>query len=125
MDLKGRHVLVTGGAGFIGTHLVQGLAEAGATVRVLDNFDPQSHDDPDRVRDDLPAEILRGDVCDDTVWPAALDGVSDVVHLAAMVGVGQSMYEIQRYCRTNVMGTASMLEALVARRDQIENLLVA
>ncbi|MDR7550688.1 MAG: NAD-dependent epimerase/dehydratase family protein [Armatimonadota bacterium] len=116
--------LVTGGAGFIGGHLVAALVGSGRAVRVLDNLEPQVHEGhlPEL---DARAEFIYGDVVDPEVWPTALDGVNEVVHLAAAVGVGQSMYEIVRYCRANVMGTAYMLQALIPRRDQIRKLVVA
>ncbi|MDR7542948.1 MAG: NAD-dependent epimerase/dehydratase family protein [Armatimonadota bacterium] len=117
-------VLVTGGAGFIGSHLVEALISSGRRVRVLDIFEPQAHEGrPADIRSDIA--LLRGDVADAAIWPRALDGVSEVVHLAAAVGVGQSMHEIVRYCRANVMGTAYLLEALIPRRDQIRKLVVA
>lgn len=117
-------VLVTGGAGFIGAHLAAALVASGRAVRVLDNLETQVHEGrlPEIGRG---VEFVFGDVGDAGVWPKALDGVSEVVHLAAVVGVGQSMYEIARYCRANVMGTAYLLEALISRRDQIRKLVVA
>ena len=124
-SLNGRHVLVTGGAGFIGSHLVRLLATHGAEVRVLDNFDPQAHPDPDAPRPDLPAEVVRGDVRDAAAVRGALEGVTDVVHFAAMVGVGQSMYEIVRYSDVNVMGTATLLEAMIEDPGRFRRLLVA
>ncbi len=121
--MASRLVLITGGAGFIGSHLAKSLLEHGWRVRLLDNLDPQVH-----ARDvaAVPgAELVRGDVTDPKVWVGCLDGVTHVVHLAAAVGVGQSMYEISSYCRTNVLGTAQLLESLMRRRDSIEKLLVA
>src|SRR6266516_3867803 len=118
-----RLALVTGGAGFIGSHLVGLLVEHGWSVRILDNLDPHVH----AVRPSTPTgvQVVRGDVADPDVLEQALEGVSHVVHFAAAVGVGQSMYQISHYCRTNIMGTASLLEALVRRRDSIAKLLVA
>lgn len=117
-------VLVTGGGGFIGSHLVRVLVAGGRRVRILDSLEPQVHEGR---RPQLPAgvELFEGDVADPSVWPKALNGVSDVVHLAATVGVGQSMYEIVRYCRANVVGTAQLLEAIIERRQQIRKLVVA
>jgi dTDP-L-rhamnose 4-epimerase len=116
-------VLVTGGAGFIGRHLVDALSSADRPVRVLDSLDPQVHTRPA----ELPAgvDVVKGDVADPAVWAGALDGVTHVVHLAASVGVGQSMYEIAGYCRTNVLGTALLLENLTAARNRVERLVVA
>jgi dTDP-L-rhamnose 4-epimerase len=116
-------VLITGGAGFVGRHLVNALSTTERQVRVLDSFDPQVHAGPAH----LPAtvEVVQADVTDPTVWPAALDGVTHVVHLAASVGVGQSMYEITNYCRANVLGTAFLLENLTRIRGSVERLVVA
>lgn len=117
-------VLVTGGAGFIGSHLVGALRSAGRRVRVLDVFEPQAHAGrSSEIGSDV--ELLHGDVTDGAIWPRALDGVNEVVHLAAAVGVGQSMYEVVRYCRANVMGTAELLQALIPLRDQIRKVVVA
>jgi dTDP-L-rhamnose 4-epimerase len=105
--------LVTGGAGFIGTHVVSRLLERGDEVVVLDAVEPQVHGD------EVPAlgsdvELVVGDVGDPVAADRALRGVERVVHLAAVVGVGQSMYEIDRYTRKNTMATATFLERLVA-----------
>jgi dTDP-L-rhamnose 4-epimerase len=120
-------VLVTGGAGFIGSHLVDGLLAAGHEVRVLDALAAQVHGG-DRERPDhlaREAELVVGDVRDRAALPRALEGVEAVFHLAAAVGVGQSMYEIERYVAANAVGTAVLLEEVVARRDRIRRLVVA
>ncbi|MDR7550842.1 MAG: GDP-mannose 4,6-dehydratase, partial [Armatimonadota bacterium] len=107
-------VLVTGGAGFIGSHLVDALIRSGRPVRVLDSLEPQVHEGRlPTIRPEV--QFTHGDVADAELWPRVLDGVGEVVHLAAAVGVGQSMYEIVRYCRANVMGTAYLLQALIPR----------
>lgn len=116
-------ILITGGAGFIGSHLARALVDSGRTVRVLDRFDEQVHGSS--VPEPEGVEMMRGDVADAEVVEAALSGVSHVVHFASVVGVGQSMYEIARYCHTNIMGTAVLLEALVKRRDAVRKLVVA
>lgn len=119
-------VLVTGGAGFIGSHLVDGLLELGHTVAVFDNLEPQVHPTgewPSYLNSE--ARRVRGDVRDVDALNNVLDGIDAVYHFAAMVGVGQSMYEIRRYCDVNVMGTATVLEALLPRRDQVSKLVVA
>lgn len=119
-------VLVTGGAGFIGSHLVEGLREADHDVRIVDNLDPQAHGEDAKLPDYLgDVEFINGDVAEPDVWDRALDGVTHVVHFAAAVGLAQSMYEIDYYVRTNVMGTAHLLQAISTRKYPLERLLVA
>lgn len=122
-----RTVLVTGGAGFVGSHLVDALVARGDRVRVLDNLDLQVHG-PERRRPAwLPddAELVVGDVRDRDAWDLALRGVGTVYHLAAAVGVGQSMYQIADYTSTNTLGTAHLLQALVDREMELRRLVVA
>jgi dTDP-L-rhamnose 4-epimerase len=116
--------LVTGGAGFIGTHVVRALDERGDEVVVLDSLEEQVHGN---TEPDLPAgvELIVGNVGDRDLAARALEGVDRVVHLAAAVGVGQSMYEIARYTELNTMATAHFLEALVAARPMPARLVVA
>jgi dTDP-L-rhamnose 4-epimerase len=119
-------VLVTGGAGFIGSHLADRLLAEGHTVRALDNLDAQVHTNgarPDYLAGDV--ELVVGDVRDHDAVAGALEGVDTVVHFAAAVGVGQSMYEIERYTSINAIGAAVLLEEVLERRDRIEKLLVA
>lgn len=121
-------VLVTGGAGFIGSHLVDELVAAGYEVTVLDSLEPQVHG---AAR--MPPPYLNPKAR--TVWadlaaePEVLDRLlaeSDaVVHLAAVVGVAQSMYEAARYVRANSLGTAVLLEKLIRFRDRVKKLVVA
>src|ERR1700761_515994 len=105
-------ILVTGGAGFIGRHLVQVLLARGDKVRVLDALLEQVHGTTPPA---LPAdaELLHGDVRDEATMRRALRGVDKVVHLAAEVGVGQSMYAIDRYVSVNDLGTATLFQALI------------
>ncbi len=119
-------MLVTGGAGFIGSHLVDALVEQGHRVRVLDALVSQVHgDDGVAQYTNSAAEFVRADVCDRAAVDAALKGIEVVFHEAAEVGVGQSMYEIERYVRANDLGTAVLLEAVLARRSQLRKLVVA
>src|SRR6059058_49985 len=109
-------ILITGGAGFIGSHLADRLLRAGHRVRALDNLTPQVHGDsgpPDYLSDEV--ELIAGDIRDRDAVRRALDGIDSVVHLAARVGVGQSMYEIAAYTSENSAGTAVLLEALLDR----------
>ncbi|HEY0009633.1 MAG TPA: NAD-dependent epimerase/dehydratase family protein [Tepidisphaeraceae bacterium] len=120
-------VLITGGAGFIGSHVADELLSAGYRVRVLDHLSPQVHGTearrPEYLADEV--ELIVGDIRDGEVVRRALAGVDAVFHLAAAVGVGQSMYQIAEYTSLNNMGTAVLLEALIERREQIRRLVVA
>ena len=118
-------VLVTGGAGFIGSHLADRLLAAGHEVRAYDSLDPQVHPGGPPTYLDPAVELIVGDVRDAEALDRALDGADAVVHLAAAVGVGQSMYEIRRYVEVNAVGCAVLLERLVERRDRIRRLVVA
>lgn len=120
-------VLVTGGAGFLGSHMVDALLADGNEVRVLDNLDPQVHGEARQRPDYLPSEVDLhvGDVRDAEAVDRALDGVEAVCHYAAAVGVGQSMYEMARYTDINCVGTAVLMEGVAKRRDRIGKILVA
>ena len=120
-----QQVLITGGAGFIGSHLADELLAAGYRVRVLDTLAAQVHGDGARPPDylDPAVEVIIGDVCDKESVLKALHGVDAVYHLAAAVGVGQSMYEIAHYTRVNNLGTAVLLEALA--EHPVQRLVVA
>jgi dTDP-L-rhamnose 4-epimerase len=120
-----RTVLVTGGAGFIGSHLADELLAHGYAVRVLDALDAQVHGEGRKgpAYLDRSVELVVGDTCDKQAVQRALDGVDAVFHFAAAVGVGQSMYEVAHYTRTNNLGTAVLLEALIER--PVEKLVVA
>jgi dTDP-L-rhamnose 4-epimerase len=116
--------LVTGGAGFIGSHLVRTLIARGDEVVALDSLEAQVHGD---ARPQLPdgVELIVADVGDVAAADHALRGVQRVVHLAAAVGVGQSMYEIARYAALNTLSTARFIERVVAARPLPERLVVA
>ena len=119
--------LITGGAGFIGSHTADALIRFGWQVRVLDCLDPQIHGSDA----DFPAyldprvECVRGDVRDSQDVAKALDGIDAVYHLAALTGVGQSMYEIASYVDVNCRGTATLLEQIVRRKQKIKRLVLA
>ena len=120
-----KKVLITGGAGFIGSHLADELLKHNYEVVVLDNLDPQVHGTerkrPDYLHDDV--QLIVGDVRDKDKVKEALSGVDAVFHFAAKVGVGQSMYEIHNYTDVNNVGTAVLLEELV--NNPVKKLIVA
>ena len=118
-------MLITGGAGFIGSHLADELLTHGYRVRVLDVLLPQVHPDGAPRYLDPEVELQVGDVRNEDALRQALAGVGVVVHFAAAVGVGQSMYEISHYCSVNVQGTAALLEAIVRMAERPTRMLVA
>jgi dTDP-L-rhamnose 4-epimerase len=120
-----KRILITGGAGFIGSHVADLMLASGYEIRILDNLNAQVHGEKAQrpaylVKD---AELIVGDVRDRAAVERALDGVNGVVHLAAAVGVGQSMYDIVSYVDVNEVGTAILLEAL--SKKPVERLVVA
>ncbi|MBE7560768.1 GDP-mannose 4,6-dehydratase [bacterium] len=123
----GKNILITGGAGFVGSFLAEELLRRGHAVRIFDNLEPQVH--PKGLPDYLPAdaEFTKGDVRDYDCLGRALAGVEVVFHLAAMVGMGQSQYKIKHYVDVNTGGTANLLDLLVNRRDKlaVKKLIVA
>ena len=123
--MENLNVLVTGGAGFIGSHLVDALVARGHRVRVLDALVSQVHGASEPQYLNPEAEFVYGNVCDADVVERALDRIDVVYHEAAEVGVGQSMYEMVRYVRANDLGTSVLLEALSGKRDRVRKLIVA
>ncbi|HYM62325.1 MAG TPA: NAD-dependent epimerase/dehydratase family protein [Thermoanaerobaculia bacterium] len=119
-------ILITGGAGFIGSHLADRLLIEGHEVLAFDNLDPQVH--PTGMRPaylDSRVALLAGDVRDRRALAAAIDGIDAVFHFAANVGVGQSQYQIARYSSTNVLGTANLLDILANEKHGVRKLVVA
>jgi dTDP-L-rhamnose 4-epimerase len=128
-----RNILLTGGAGFVSSFVAEELLERGYHVRAFDCLDPQVHhaasdgqydggvQRPDYLHPDV--ELVAGDIRDGEAIRGALKGIDAVFHLAALVGVGQSMYQIERYTSVNNVGTAVLLEALIER--PVEKLVVA
>ena len=121
-----KHVLVTGGMGFIGSFIVDELLRQGHRVRVFDNLEPQVHTKgvvPDYASPD--AEFVRGDVRDYDALKKAVDGIEVIFHKAAMVGMGQSQYEIKKYVDVNTGGTANLLDIIVNHANRVEKVIVA
>jgi dTDP-L-rhamnose 4-epimerase len=120
-------ILVTGGAGFIGSFLVDALLERGHAVRVYDALVPQVHGPEQAVPAYLnpAAELVRGDVRDRAALAEALKGMDVIYHLAAAVGVGQSMYQIQYYTEANTLGGAVLLDLLANTKHGVRKVIVA
>lgn len=125
-----KKVLITGGAGFIGSRLALSLLDKKYSVVVLDNLSPQIHgDDPNNsytyklIKDKV--EFIKGSVENSNDWDRALKDVDVIVHLAAETGTGQSMYQVQKYIDTNIGGTSIMLDKLVNKKFNIKKLIIA
>lgn len=127
--MSGQKILITGGAGFIGSHIADAMLAEGHHVRVFDNLTPQVHGErggrpPEYLNPNV--EFVRGDVRDEAALDRALEGIDVVFHKAAAVGVGQSMYAMAEYTSVNTMGTATLLELIVKRhRDHVRKIIVA
>ena len=125
------HVLITGGAGFIGSNVALKLISDGVKVTVLDNLSPQIHGEaPDTtsplyisIRDKV--RFIKGSVTSRDDWRNALMGVDTVLHLAAETGTGQSMYEIEKYVGVNIGGTALLLDILTNEKTDVKRVVVA
>lgn len=126
-----KHVLITGGAGFIGSNVALKLVKQGVGVTVLDNLSPQIHGDNPDVTSPLYQSIkgqvkfIKGTVTSRSDWRKALDGVDAVLHLAAETGTGQSMYEIEKYVNVNIGGTAILLDILANEKTTVKRVVVA
>jgi dTDP-L-rhamnose 4-epimerase len=122
------NVLITGGAGFIGTRLARALLLEGDSVTILDNFSQQIHGSNTQLSPDLQSSVrlIRGDVRDESIWASALPGHQVVVHLAAETGTGQSMYEVAKYEQVNLAGTSLLYDLLAKQpRHGVERIVVA
>ena len=123
-----KKIVVTGGAGFIGSHLVDALIQRGHRVRVLDNLDSQVHGTSTAGKPlhlHPQAEFIYGDVLNEADVKRAIDGMEIIFHEAAVVGIGQSMYQIARYVMANTLGTAQLMDVLVNHKNRIQKVIVA
>ena len=118
-----RNILITGGAGFIGTNLTIKLVSLGYNVTILDNLSRQIHEEDSSVKE--ISNFIKGDVRNKLDWEKALDGQDAVIHLASETGTGQSMYEIERYNDVNILGTANLLDFLTNKEHTIKKLIIA
>lgn len=123
--MKIKNILVTGGAGFIGSHLVDKLIMSGYQVSILDNLTPQIHNGKIPNYLNRQAIFIKGDVTKISDIRKALDNVDAVYHQAAIVGVGQSMYDIKNYVFQNSFGTANLLDFLANNKHIVKRLIVA
>lgn len=120
-----RRVLITGGAGFVGSHLADGLLQRGHQVRIFDALAEQVHGDGIPFYLSSEVEFQQGDMRDLGSVCRAVKGAEVIFHLASAVGVGQSMYEIAHYMSANTLGTANLLQALLENGNRLEKLVVA
>jgi dTDP-L-rhamnose 4-epimerase len=127
---KYKNILITGGAGFIGSNLALKLIDKGYKVTVLDNLSLQIHDDnPEQselylsIKDKVT--FIKGSVTVKEDWKKALEGQDVVVHLAAETGTGQSMYEVAKYTDVNIQGTSIFLDILANEKHTIKKMVVA
>lgn len=125
--MKYKKVLITGGAGFIGSNLSLKLIEKGYEVTVLDNLSPQIHGEYSPLYESIKDKVnfIKGTVLSYDDWKKALDGVDVVVHLAAETGTGQSMYEIEKYTDVNIKGTSIFLDILANEKHSVKKMIVA
>jgi dTDP-L-rhamnose 4-epimerase len=125
-----KKILITGGAGFIGSNLALTLINKGYTIRVLDNLSPQIHGNFPEQTSPLyqsiigKTEFVYGTVTSKEDWIRAIEGQDAIIHLAAETGTGQSMYQIQHYCDVNIGGTAIMLDLLANTENTIRKIII-
>ena len=123
-----KNILITGGAGFIGSRLCEKLFDKGYNITVLDNLSAQVHGNDEsalfeKIKD--KCTFIKGDVCNKEIWPVALKDQDILIHLAAETGTGQSMYELSKYNNVNIMGTTNMLDCLAKDNHSIKKIIIA
>ena len=125
--MKNNRVLITGGAGFIGSNLSLKLIKKGCEITVLDNLSEQIHGDDSDLLTSIEGKVnfIKGDVRNIEDWEKALVNQDVVVHLAAETGTGQSMYEVQKYVDVNINGTGIFLDYLVNREHSVKKVIIA
>ena len=125
--MKYKNILITGGAGFIGSNLSLKLIEQGYNVTVLDNLSPQIHSENSPLFHSIKDKVnfISGTVLCYDDWKKALEGIDVVVHLAAETGTGQSMYEIEKYTDVNIKGTSIFLDILANEKHSVKKIIVA
>ena len=124
-----KNILISGGAGFIGSYLTKKLVSKGYNVTILDNLSKQIHgkDKKSELYNSIKeiSTFILGDVCNEEDWKKSLKGQDAVIHLAAETGTGQSMYEISRYNDVNILGTAHLLNFLANNKNSVKKLIIA
>lgn len=127
LSMKYKNILITGGAGFIGSNLSLKLIDLGYSVTVLDNLSPQIHSDESPLYNSIKDKIsfINGTVLNHADWKKALPNIDVVIHLAAETGTGQSMYEIEKYTDVNIKGTSIFLDILANEKHSIKKIIIA
>ncbi|HEY8928032.1 MAG TPA: SDR family NAD(P)-dependent oxidoreductase [Mucilaginibacter sp.] len=122
-----KEILITGGAGFIGTNVARSLIKAGHNITILDNFNPQIHGISKQLPPDIEGRVrlIVADVADKGAFYEALKGKDAVIHYAAETGTGQSMYDISRYTQVNIQATATLCDYIVNEEHHIKTIIVA
>jgi len=124
-----KNILISGGAGFIGSYLTKKLVSKGYNVTILDNLSKQIHgkDKKSELYNSIKeiSTFILGDVCNEEDWKKSLKGQDAVIHLAAETGTGQSMYEISRYNDVNILGTSHLLDFLANNKNSVKKLIIA
>lgn len=123
-----KRILISGGAGFIGSHLSKKLIEKGYQITILDNLSEQIHGSskaPSYKGLDKITNFIKGNVCNKKDWRKAIKNQDAIIHLAAETGTGQSMYESDRYNQVNIVGTSNLLEVLTQSRNEIQKMIIS